>query len=273
LKVIAVGNQKGGVGKTTTAVSLGGLLARSGFRVLMVDLDPQASLNEYFVSDYNLAHQHSKPMNLFQGLELIISGHECPRVKPIAINKCKNLFFIPGDSRLIEWESVAKQKGLGLSLDKFIAKQKPYYDVVILDCPPNLGVLMINALAACDSLVIPCQSDFLALTGVERTLRTVSMVYRSLKKTINCSILPTLYDSRTHVSRDVVKHLKETYFDMVFSMAVPLDVQLKKASRDGIPASHYIKPGKGIVTYYQFYKYLQSISVMPVKPKSENTNV
>ena len=245
MHIWAVANQKGGVGKTTTVVSLAGLLADEGHRVLMVDLDPHGSLTSYFRFDSD-SIEHSV-YDLFQVQGKITQ--ELPK-KLVLDTGHPNLSLLPSSTALATLERHAQaQGGMGLVISKTLAILWDDYDYVLIDSPPVLGVLMINALAACQQLVIPVQTEFLAIKGLERMVRTLTMINRARKKPVPYIIVPTLFDRRTQASNKSLRSLKDTYEDLVWHSVIPIDTKLRDASTAGIAPSALDSSARGIKAY------------------------
>lgn len=247
MRVWTVANQKGGVGKTTTVVSLGGLLAERGFRTLLVDLDPHASLTSYFQYDPESLEQ--SVYSLFQAAAGktpldpggLLCGTRVPR-----------LALLPGVMALATLDRVAgKIEGMGLVLKRALLSLRNDLDFVLVDCPPVLGVLMINALAACDRLIIPVQTEFLALKGLERMLRTLEMVLKSRRDPLPCTILPTLFDARTRGAAESLALLRRQYPDRIATGLIPMDNQFRDASRAGVPPGLFAPKTRGVAAYRQ----------------------
>lgn len=252
MHIWAVANQKGGVGKTTTVVSLAGLLADAGHRVLMIDLDPHGSLTSYFRFDPD-SIEHSA-YNLFQ-----VSG-KIPSDLPASLvleTGHPNLSLLPSSTALATLERHAQaQGGMGLVISKTLAILWDDYDYVLIDSPPVLGVLMINALAACQQLVIPVQTEFLAIKGLERMVRTLTMINRARKRPVPFLILPTLFDRRTQASNKSLRNLKDTYEELVWQSVIPVDTKLRDASTAGIAPSALDSNSRGIQAYEHLMKSL-----------------
>ena len=187
MKVWTVANQKGGVGKTTTTVSLGGLLAQQGKRVLMIDTDPHASLSYYFGIDAE-ATSHSV-YDIFIQSNALSADNVMDCLCP---TKLDNLYVLPATMALATLDrTMGSEQGMGLVLKKALAKIADEFDVAIIDCPPVLGVLMVNALAACDKVIVPTQTEYLALKGLDRMIRTMEIMGRSLNKSFDTCLLYT----------------------------------------------------------------------------------
>jgi len=229
MRTWAVSNQKGGVGKTTTAVNLGGLLANQGHRVLLVDLDPHGSLTSYFKHDPEAVNP--SVYDLFRDEFDLADVDEV--VYPTAIN---NISLLPACTALATLDrQLGGKQGKGLVVKNALNRLRKRFDYVCLDCPPMLGVLMVNALAACNELVIPVQTEFLALKGLERMMNTLHMVQRSRPQGVPYRIVPTLFDRRTRESVQALRELRETYGDNVWEGVIPVDTRFREASRSGSP--------------------------------------
>jgi|TARA_B100000674_G_scaffold61325_3_gene42620 chromosome partitioning protein len=254
VKIWAVANQKGGVGKTTTVVGLGGLLAQQGQRVLMVDLDPHGSLTSYFQhnpdemeqSVYQL-FQHKGDVPAHLPAQLILnSGYE-------------RLDFLPASTSLAMLERQAvSQGGAGLVVSKTLACLWEDYDYVLMDTPPILGVLLINALAACQQLLLPVQTEFLAIKGLERMMRTLQMVMKSQRRALPYLVVPTMFDRRTQASVGSLRVLRQTYDGHIWPSAIPVDTRFRDASRAGQPPNIHDPASRGVAAYASLLKYLIS---------------
>ena len=245
MHIWAVANQKGGVGKTTTVVSLAGLLADAGNRVLMIDLDPHGSLSSYFRFDPDSIEKSA--YNLFQATGKI--SKELP-ASLILETGHPNLSLLPASTALATLERHAQaQGGMGLVISKTLAILWDDYDYVLIDSPPVLGVLMINALAACQQLIIPVQTEFLAIKGLERMVRTLTMINRARKRPVPFLIVPTLFDRRTQASNKSLRSLKDTYEELVWHSVIPVDTKLRDASTAGIAPSALDPNARGIKAY------------------------
>jgi len=253
LVVWTVANQKGGVGKTTSTISLGGLLAEQGHRVLLIDTDPHASLSYYFeieseeldLSVYDLFIQVSTKEQILQSL--------CPTQYP-------NLDIMPAVMGLATLDrSLGTKGGMGLVLKKAVAKLSADYDYVLIDCPPVLGVLMVNALAASDRIIVPVQTEFLALKGLDRMIKTMEIMQSQQKDHFKYTIVPTMYDKRTKASLLAYRKLQEVYGENVWSGVIPIDTNFRNASESRKVPSDYASSTRGVVAYKALLKQLQSL--------------
>ncbi|NNM11925.1 MAG: ParA family protein [Pseudomonadales bacterium] len=252
MRVWAVANQKGGVGKTTTTVTLAGLLAEQGQRVLMVDLDPHGSLTSYFGYDPDTVTQSS--YQIFQAeealqpqqMQALVAGTSLP-----------GLGLIPTSAALATVErQMTGKDGMGLRVARALTAFKDEYDYVLLDCPPVLGVLMINALAACERLVCPVQTEFLALKGLERMTRTLQMVQKARPRDLAVTIVPTMFDRRTQASVSSLNSLRKYYPTQLWRSAIPVDTRLRDASKRGLVPSAYAPDSRAVRAYRQLLAQL-----------------
>ncbi len=250
MRVWAVANQKGGVGKTTTAVGLGGLLAECGHRVLLLDIDPHGSMTSYFGYDPD-SLQHSS-FDLFG--DKALSRDEVMGL--LLSTPTDNLTLLPSSMALATVERRAAAEGMGLKVSRALAQVWDDFDYVLIDSPPVLGALMINALAASERLLVPVQTEFLALKGLERMLRTVQMVTRSLKKELNYLIIPTMFDRRTQASVSTLRTLRNDYADNVWASMIPVDTRFRDASKQGETPSSYDPQARGVQAYKSLLKIL-----------------
>ncbi|HEX4975768.1 MAG TPA: ParA family protein [Pseudomonadales bacterium] len=252
MKVWAVSNQKGGVGKTTTVVSLSGLLVKAGYRVLMIDMDPHGSLSAYFkfnsdennASIYELFIEQNNPQTTIKSL-----------IKTTGI---EHLDLIAASATLVTMEKrMGNREGMGRILQQGLKGVVRDYDFVLIDTPPLLGVLLINALAASDQVLIPVQTEFLALKGLERMMNTLNMLNKSLGRSLSYTIIPTMFDRRTHASIDTLRALRLRFENAVWPSFVPIDTKFRDASKSGIPPAYYMPDSRGLVAYAALLKYLK----------------
>ena len=241
MRVWAVANQKGGVGKTTTAVTLGGLLAQRGLRTLLVDTDPHGSMTTYF--RYSPDELELSVYSLFEGRDV----DPALLIKPTRFD---HLQILPASMALATLDrQLGAKSGMGLVLKRALRQLGERYDYVLIDCPPMLGVLMVNALAACDHLIMPVQTEFLALKGLERMVNTLRMIMRSKNIDIPHTIVPTMFDRRTRASTETLRLLKESFADDLWRRVIPVDTQFREASRAGIPLPMMMPQTRGVGAY------------------------
>lgn len=256
MKTWAVANQKGGVGKTTTAVTLAGILAGRGESALMIDLDPHGSLSSYFGIDPET--QNDTVYDMYQDAA---AGKEADLGRTVRPTAFENLSLAPASTALATLEKqLGSRNGMGLVLARAIRSLRGQYQYVLIDCPPMLGMLMVSALAACDRLLIPVQTEHLAIKGLQRMLRTLEMVERSLKQKPVYTILPTMFDTRTTASRSSLQQIQNDYGDGLVAPAIPVDTKFRDASHVGQPLS-FMHPGThGLLAYESLLSMLQDRS-------------
>lgn len=252
-----VANHKGGVGKTTTTVTLGGLLAQQGKRVLLVDTDPQASLSYYFGID---SEQLSCSLyDVFMTGRNITKDSVLDSLCPTTLD---SLFILPATMALSTLDrKLGTQTGMGLILRRALDKVADEFDYVVVDCPPVLGVLMINALAACDRVIIPVQTEFLALKGLDRIMHSMEIMQKSLATVFEFCIVPTMYDKRVKAATDAYRILGDTYKENIWEGVIPVDTKFRDASQAQSPPSEYCPKSRGVFAYTKLLKYLKSLEV------------
>ncbi len=253
MKIWTIANQKGGVGKTTTAVSLGGLLADWGFRTLLVDVDPHGSLTSYFRYDPDGIEK-----SVYALFQAAIKKTPVDPVTLLHKTGVDGLDLLPASIALATLDRQAgKLEGMGLVLKNALQKLSHRFDYALIDCPPMLGVLMVNALAAGDKLIIPVQTEFLALKGLERMLHTLGMILKARKTPLSCLVVPTLFDKRTRASHDSLRVLREDWPVPVWDGVIPVDTKFREASRAGVPPALYDPRARGVGAYAALLEALQ----------------
>jgi len=247
-QTICISNQKGGVGKTTTAVNLSTALAVSGKKTLLVDCDPQANATTATGID-----KPSLGRSLYHGLIRKNDPHEI-----IISTKVKNLRILPANVDLIGFEvEMMASEGREEVLKKLLSGVKDQYDYVIIDCPPSLSLLTLNALTAADSVIIPLQSEFFALEGLGQLLSTIKRIKLSLNPGLKIKgILLTMFDSRTNLARQVVEDAETHFKEMIFKTKIPRNVKLGEAPSFGMPVIVYDPASKGSESYIALAKEL-----------------
>lgn len=248
--IIAVTNQKGGVGKTTTAISLSACLADSGKRTLLVDLDPQGNATSGLGID-----KTGLEKNLYDCLI-----EQTPMEEVVQKTAVKKLDVIPATMDIagaaVELVTMDDREYiLKTCLQAYLAGAKKKYDFVVIDCPPSLGLLTINALVAADSVLIPVQCEFYALEGLAQLMQTVEMVRTSLNEKLHVlGLLMTMYDGRTNLSIQVTEEVKKYFSGQVFKTIIPRNVRLGEAPSYGEPITIYDPNSKGAEVYRKLAK-------------------
>jgi chromosome partitioning protein len=243
-RIVAFTNQKGGVGKTTSAVNASVILARRGFRVLLLDLDPQGNATSSVGIDKNEITDST--------LDVLLDD------QPLASAAIRNVRDGLDVSAAIPTLATAEIELVGVNrrehaLDAALRDAINDYDVVLIDCPPSLGLLTVNALTASDSIVIPIQCEFLALEGVGQLLQTVDLVKRHLNPDLDVlGVLMTMYDGRTRLSGHVVQEVRKYFAERVFESIVPRSVRLAEAPSYGQSIVEYDPASRGGSAYEAF---------------------
>ena len=228
-KILAVANQKGGVGKTTTSLNLGGALARQGKKVLLLDLDPHAcaTLN---------ARIYPEDMGLSLHDIFLAREEDWPVLWPQVthVDALEGMDVAPGNIRLSELEvDFRERRGKGGVLARSLAEQRRNYDFIVLDCPPHVGILLVNALVAADLLIIPIQTDFLALHGLKLLFDTLHTLRRALGRPIRYRAVPTMYDKRAKACTKVLELMRNKMDGVLFSTLIGVDTHFREASARG----------------------------------------
>jgi chromosome partitioning protein len=263
-RVIAIANQKGGVGKTTTAVNLGASLAASEQHTLIIDSDPQGNAT----SALGFAKDPAR-RTLYQAL---ILGEPIERVTIDA--QIDRLDLIPSDKNLVGAAvELISMENREYRLREAIQPLRDKYEYILIDCPPSLDILTVNALAASDSIMVPVQCEFLALEGVSELLDTLARLRRAINPSLAIEgILLTMYDDRTTLSKQVAADLRSFFGAQVFESVIPRNVRLAEAPSHGMPVMFYDIHSKGAESYIQLAKEVIVNAQKRVGPGTERTD-
>ena len=238
-RVYAFANQKGGVGKTTTAINLAACLAEAGERALVIDLDPQANAT----SGLGMHANGTSSYDLLDGAPL------ADLIKPTAFD---NLFLVPSKPELAGAAVELSRRDDG---DRYLAQALEHadgFDFVLLDCPPSLGPLTVNALAAADRVIVPVQTEYYALEGLAQLVQSINLIKTRLNPRLEIAgVLLTMADGRTRLSAEVEAEVRRHFGELVFTAVVPRSVRVAEAPSHGLPVTHYDRRSSGAEAYWK----------------------
>ena len=242
-RVIAIANQKGWVGKTTTSINLSACLAEKGKKVLLIDMDSQGNTTSGFGFEKNELDK-----TVYEVLREEVSIEEAI----IPVEECfENLFLIPANRNLAGAEiELVTRENMQYILKKQLEPIKDNYDFIIIDCPPALGMLTVNAMTASDSVLVPIQCEFYALDGLSQLIYTIELIQDSLNPDLYIEgVVFTMYDARTNLSLQVVENVKDNLKQTIYKTIIPRNVRLAEAPSYGLPINLYDKRSSGTEAY------------------------
>jgi chromosome partitioning protein len=244
-KVYAIANQKGGVGKTTTAVNVAACIAEAGYSTLVIDVDPQA----------NATVGLGLPRSQKPGLYEVLAGESTPE-EAIVDSPVENLSLLPASPHLAGANvELPRMDGFERRLREAVEPIRGQFEYIVLDCPPSLGPLTVNALVAADRVIVPVQTEYFALEGLAGLLETLSLVKRDLNPRLTVAgMLLTMHDNRTRLGRDVEREVREHFADLVFDTVIPRNVRVGEAPSYGLPVTHHDPHSAGAEAYFELAK-------------------
>lgn len=240
-RIIAVANQKGGVGKTTTAINLAACIAEKGRKVLAIDMDPQGNMTTGLGVDKN-----TLKYTVYDLMCDTCNIGEC-----MLINTIENLNLIPANRLLagaeVEFVGIPNMQYI---LKRNLEKVRKKFDYIIIDCPPALGLLTVNSMTAADTVLVPIQCEFFALDGLTQLIYTIELIQKKLNKNLTIEgVVFTMYDSRTNLSLQVVENVKDTLKQNIYKTIIPRNVRLAEAPSHGLPINLYDTRSAGADAY------------------------
>ena len=257
-RLLALVNQKGGCGKTTTAVNLAACLAVNKRRVLLIDLDPQANATVSLGVDPGRLTR-----TIYQVLvdDSMDDGTGLDLTSVIVPSNVPNLDVAPSSIDLAAAElELSARLGREKSLRKKIMPVRDRYDYVIIDTPPSLGLLTLNALVACEEVIIPIQTHYYALLGMRQLLRTLKVVREEVGHQIEIAgVVPTMYDARTSISKEIIHGIREYFGDKVFASAIHFNIKLVESSMAGVPVFVHMRTSRGAQEYMSLAKEVMAL--------------
>src|SRR2546427_3574719 len=243
--VYAIANQKGGVGKTTTAVNVGACIAEAGYTTLLVDVDPQAN------ATVALGIARTRRPGLYE----VLSG-EASAPEAITRGSVPALHVLPAGEGLAGANvELARVEGFERLLRERLAPVRERFQYVLLDCPPSLGPLTVSALVAADRVIVPVQTEYFALEGLAALLDSLALVSQGLNPSLRgAGMVLTMHDARTRLARDVEREVREHFPELVFTTVIPRNVRVGEAPSYGLPVTHYDPHSAGAEAYFELAK-------------------
>jgi chromosome partitioning protein len=243
--IYAIANQKGGVGKTTTALNVGACIAEAGYRTLLVDVDPQAN------ATVGLGIARTQAPGLYE----VITGEATPE-QALTESSVPGLEVLPAGAGLAGANvELPRIEGFEYTLRKCLEPLRARFEYILLDCPPSLGPLTVSALVAADKVIVPVQTEYFALEGLAGLLDTLALVQRDLNPRLTVAgMLLTMHDNRTRLGRDVEREVREHFPELVFSTVIPRNVRVGEAPSYGLPVTHHDPHSAGAEAYFELAK-------------------
>ena len=256
-KTIAIANQKGGVGKTTSAINLAASLAVLEYKTLLIDADPQANATSGVGID---------PRTVETSVYECIIDQVDPKTV-ITETETPNLFLLPAHIDLVGAEiEMINLPERELMMKKLLAPIKDDYDFIIIDCSPSLGLITVNALTAADGVIIPVQAEYFALEGISKLLNTIRIIKGRLNAGLRIEgFLLTMYDARLRLANEIFEELKRHFGDMVFNTVIPRNIRISEAPSHGLPVILYDPECRGTVSHIQLAKELMARNGKPTE--------
>jgi chromosome partitioning protein len=266
--ILAIMNQKGGVGKTTTVINVGVYLAQAGHKVLLVDLDPQANLT----SGLGLTAPSELPPDGLKSPDITGRDNKARTIYDVLVNEepvskvfiassIPNLFILPSGIELsgaeVEMVPMLSREAV---LKKALEEVSSEYDFVLIDCPPSLGILTLNALVAADKVLVPIQCEYFALEGLGQLMNTIKLVKSKLNPTLDVGgVILTMFDTRTNLSRDVAQEVRNFFKEKVFKSIIPRNIRLSEAPSHGLSIKDYDSSSTGAKAYEALSKEISAL--------------
>jgi chromosome partitioning protein len=248
--VYAIANQKGGVGKTTTAVNVGACVAEAGYRTLVVDVDPQAN------ATVGLGVARTQAPGLYEVL-----GGQASADEAVVQTSVPGLSILPAGAGLAGASvELPRREGFETRLTECLEPIRDRFAYLLLDCPPSLGPLTVSALVAADGVIVPVQAEYFALEGLAALLDTLSLVQRELNPRLTVAgILLTMHDSRTRLAQDVAREVRQHFSGLVFDTVIPRNVRVGEAPSHGLPVTHHDPCSAGAAAYFALAKEVAAL--------------